>query len=144
MAFLVGLALAIAVSVSATFIGFDRDRAFYPVVTVVVASYYDLFAVMAGSAQTLSLETVAFSAFALVSVVGFRTNLWLVVGALAGHGVFDVVHSRLISNLGVPEWWPMFCSSYDIAAAAYLAWLLSRQVLAAKAGFEPQLDGRIL
>jgi hypothetical protein len=22
------------------------------------------------------------------------------------------------------EWWPMFCLTYDIAAAGYLAWLL--------------------
>lgn len=38
MEFLIGAVLALSVGFSATFIGLDRDRAFYPMVTVVVAS----------------------------------------------------------------------------------------------------------
>jgi hypothetical protein len=57
-------------------------------------------------------------------VVGFRTSLWLVAAALAAHGLFDLVHARLIINPGVPTWWPPFCLSFDVVAAAYLAWLL--------------------
>lgn len=49
MAFLVGAILALTVGLFATFVGLDRDRASYPVVTMVVASYYALFAVMGGS-----------------------------------------------------------------------------------------------
>lgn len=134
MEYVVGVSLALAVSLFATFVGFDRDRAFYPVVTVVVASYYDLFAVMGGSAQALYLETAGFVAFVVVAVIGFKTNLWLVVAALAGHGVFDFFHPLLITNDGIPGWWPMFCMTYDVVAAAYLAWLLSRSVLAAEPG----------
>ena len=29
----------------------------------------------------------------------------------------------MISNPGVPSFWPAFCLAYDVAAAAYLAWL---------------------
>ena len=134
MEYLAGISLALAVSLFATFAGFDRDRALYPMMTVVIASYYDLFAVMDGSAHALGLETIALSAFVLVSVIGFRTNLWLVVGALAGHGLFDLIHPVLITNAGVPAWWPMFCLTYDVVAAAYLAWLLSHSALAAEAG----------
>jgi hypothetical protein len=33
----------------------------------------------------------------------------------------------MITNPGVPEWWPMFCLSYDAAAGAFLAYLLLRR-----------------
>jgi len=46
------------------------------------------------------------------------------VGALAVHGILDLVHDRVISNQGVPPWWPAFSLAYDLTAAAYLAWLL--------------------
>ena len=124
MEFLVGVSLALAVSLAASFVGLDRDRAFYPTLTAVIASYYGLFAVMGGSTQALAMESLVVAAFLFVAILGFRTNLWLVVGALALHGVFDLIHGQLISNPGVPSWWPMFCLSYDITAAGYLAWLL--------------------
>lgn len=127
MAYLVGLFLALAVSAFATLLGFDKDRAFYPTVMIVIASYYGLFAVMGGSVQVLLLESIAIAAFSTVSVLGFKRNLWWVVGALAGHGIFDFFHSHIVTNPGVPIWWPTFCLSYDIIAAAYLAWLLKRR-----------------
>jgi hypothetical protein len=48
----------------------------------------------------------------------------VVVPALAAHGVFDLAHGRIISNPGVPPWWPAFCGTYDVTAAAFLAWRL--------------------
>ena len=46
MALVIGALLAFAVGLFANGLGLDRDRAFYPVVTIVIASYYALFAVM--------------------------------------------------------------------------------------------------
>ena len=124
MAFMIGALLALAVGVFATASGLDRDRGFYPTVTIVIAAYYALFAVMGGSTNALVLECVVGAAFLGAAVSGFRSSLWIVVLALAGHGVFDLAHSRVISNPGVPAWWPAFCLTYDVTAAAYLAWLL--------------------
>jgi hypothetical protein len=124
--FFIGAGLALSVGLSATFLGLDRDRAFYPTVMIVIASYYGLFAVMSGSVQVLALESIAIVAFLAASIAGFKRSLWLVVVALATHGVFDFVHGQLIANPGVPLWWPIFCLAYDVVAAAYLAWLLSR------------------
>jgi hypothetical protein len=124
VAVLVGALLAFAVGLLATAVGLDRDRAFYPTVTIVIASYYALFAVMGASTNALLLESVVGAVFIAVAVSGFRSSLWLVVLALAAHGVFDVAHSRVISNPGVPAWWPAFCLTFDVTAAAYLAWLL--------------------
>ena len=79
---------------------------------------------MGGSIQVLMIESMVIAAFLGASIAGFRRSLWLVVAALAAHGVFDLVHGHLIENPGVPPWWPPFCLAFDIVAAAYLAWLL--------------------
>jgi hypothetical protein len=131
--FLIGAVLALSVGLSATFIGLDRDRAFYPTVMAVIASYYGLFAVMGGSPQALGVESIVIVAFLVASIAGFKHSLWLVVAALAAHGVFDFFHSGLIANPGVPAWWPQFCLAYDVVAAAYLASLLSRSKVRAVA-----------
>lgn len=133
MAFLIGAVLALSVGLFATFIGLDRDRAFYPTVMIVIALYYALFAVMDGSIQVLMIESMVIVAFLGASIAGFKRSLWLVVTALAAHGVFDFVHGDLIENRGVPPWWPIFCLAYDVVAAAYLAWLLLRSKVHAPA-----------
>ena len=133
VAFFVGAGLALSVGLSATFLGLDPDRAFYPLVMIVIASYYGLFAVMGGSVQILALESIAIVAFLAASIAGFKRSLWLVVAALAAHGVYDIVHGQLIANPGVPLWWPACCSALDLVAAAYLAWLLSRSKVRAAA-----------
>jgi len=48
VAFVIGTLLAIGVGLLGRGAGFDRDRAYYPVVSIVVAAYYALFAVMGG------------------------------------------------------------------------------------------------
>jgi hypothetical protein len=126
MPYLAGIVLAVTVSGLATLIGLDRDRAFYPTVLVVVASYYVLFAVMGGSGHALVVETLVMTGFLLVAVIGFKKSLWLVVAALAAHGVFDLFHGHVVANPGVPAWWPAFCLTYDVTAAAFLGWLLTR------------------
>jgi hypothetical protein len=124
VALLVGALLALAVGLSMTAIGFDRDRSFYPTVMIVIASLYALFAVMGASPNALVIEAVAGAAFIAAAVAGFKSSLWLVALALVAHGVFDLVHGRLIFNPGVPVWWPPFCLAYDVVAGVYLAWLL--------------------
>ena len=128
----VGVLLAIAVGLLGTLAGLERDRAYYPVVTIVIASYYALFAVLGGSSQALLLESVVGMLFVAAAIAGFRRSLWMAAGALAAHGLFDFVHSGLIPNPGVPAWWPAFCLAFDVTAAAYLAWRLKgRRVRAA-------------
>jgi len=127
-----GVVLAIAVAIFARVVGFDRERVFYPVVLVVVASYYDLFAIMAGGASLVP-EMIGFVLFTSAAAIGFRTSLWVVVVGLAGHGVFDFFHNALIDDPGVPPWWPSWCLSYDVAAAACLAALIRTRAVSARA-----------
>jgi hypothetical protein len=82
---------------------------------------------MSGSVQTVLLESIVMTGFAIAAVVGFKSSAWIVVGALAGHGVFDALHGKVIENSGVPVWWPAWCLAYDLGAAASLAWLIKRE-----------------
>jgi hypothetical protein len=129
--YVVGIVLSIGVALFARFVKLDRDRAFYPTVTIVIASYYVLFAVMSGSIQAVVIESAVMTLFAAAAVVGFKSNAWIVVVALAGHGVFDAVHGHVIENAGVPAWWPAWCFSYDVGAAGCLAWLITRRRVSA-------------
>lgn len=121
MEYVIGMLLAVLTFLIVTVVGLDRGRSFYPVVMIVIASYYCLFAVMGGSRSALWLDGAIALFFAGAAVIGFRTTLWLVAAALAAHGAMDLFHHHLIANAGVPSWWPGFCAAFDIVAAAYLA-----------------------
>lgn len=127
MSYLIGIVLALAICTSAVLIGLSRDRAFYPTMLIVIASYYVLFAVMGGSHRALVAESLVMCVFAAIAVVGFNRSLWLVVVGLAAHGVFDAFHGRLHVTSSTPPWWPAFCLAFDVTAAAFLALLLRRR-----------------
>ena len=121
MEYLIGVILSLAVAGFAAVVGFDRERAFYPTVLIVVASYYVLFAAMGASGRTLIIESMVAGVFLLFAAFGFKRNYWLVVAALVGHGVFDFIHPSFIHNPGVPQWWRGFCLAFDVVFGALLA-----------------------
>jgi hypothetical protein len=121
---MIGLVLALVICVFSTFVRLDRDLALYPVLLIVFAGYYVLFGVIGGSTHALLLEIGFAVVFIAIAVIGFLREPLLVVFGLAAHGVFDFVHARLFADPGVPAWWPAFCLSYDVVAAAYFAWRL--------------------
>jgi len=91
-----------------------------------------LFAATAASVRTLVLEIAVASGFLLLATIGYMRSLWLVAIAIAGHGVFDLVHHFLIENPGVPRWWPGFCSAFDVSLGGLLAVRLLRDRLAVR------------
>lgn len=118
MPIMLGVALAVVIAISARWMQFDRDRSFYPTVLIVIASYYLLFACMAGQAVfEEALVALAFTAAALLAA--FYWPLGVGVG-IALHGVFDILHDGLIDNPGVPIWWPAFCAAVDITLGFWL------------------------
>jgi len=119
---IIGLALALAVGGFARWIGLDRDRTFYSTVMMVIAFLYVLFAA-AGDPAALPVEALVGTGFFTLAALGFKKSAWLVVAALVGHGLFDLVHPHVVENHGVPPWWPYFCSAYDITAGALLGYL---------------------
>ena len=53
MPYAIGVVLSVSVALLARRVGFDRDRAFYPTVLIVIASYYVLSAAMSASVHTV-------------------------------------------------------------------------------------------
>ena len=127
MEYLIGVVLSIAVCVFALLAGLDRDRVFYPTMLAVIATYYILFAVIGTSHRAIWIESLVAGFFLGIAVAGFKTNLWFVVAALAGHGVFDFFHHLFIENPGVPVWWPGFCLAFDVIAGGFLTLLLIKR-----------------
>ena len=127
MEYLIGLVLPLAVAGYCIAIGFDRDRSFYPVVLMVIASFYVLFATMDVSLRALGAEIAVAVGFWLLAALGFKKNLWIVAAATAGHGVFDLVHHLFIDNPGMPPFWPGFCMTFDVVFGAVVAVRLMRQ-----------------
>lgn len=127
MALLIGMILAVVLGIFGSVVGFDRERSYYATVLAVIALLYGLWGVLSGSTTTLLLECAVATVFLILSVLGFKISQWFLVAGLAAHGVFDFFHSHLFVNTGAPVWWPGFCGGYDVAAAAYLAWLLWRR-----------------
>jgi|GEM_PF-2984454 len=54
LAALIGIALALALGAFATALRLDRDRAFYPMMLMVSASYYVRFGIMSCNASIVS------------------------------------------------------------------------------------------
>lgn len=127
MEYVVGIVLALTLAGGATAIGFDRSRTFYPVILIMIASYYCLFAAMSGSETALWQDTFIAALFAGLAIAGFRSSLWLIVAALGAHSAMDVIHHNIVTNAGVPLWWPGFCSIVDVTAATYLAICIRRR-----------------
>jgi hypothetical protein len=92
---------------------------------IVVATYYVLFAVIDGRNDVLLSELAIAAVFTGLAVVGFKRNLWIAVGAIAGHGVMDFFHHNLVHNSGVPRGWPGFCMTFDLTAAAFVGCVLA-------------------
>lgn len=123
MGYAVGFVLALVVAAFARLAGLDRDRSFYPTVLIVVASYYVLFAVMGGAPRALVGELMVMGLFVALAIGGLKWSSWMVAAGLAGHGIFDFVHASVVSNPGVPEFWPAFCGAYDVTAGVLLAYI---------------------
>jgi hypothetical protein len=127
MGTIVGIVVGLLASLLGRVAGFDRDRAYYPTLLIVVASYYVLFAAIGNSTHALLAESAVMVVFVAAAVAAFRGPMWIAAAGLVGHGAFDLLlHGHVVANPGMPAWWPPFCAAFDIAAGLFLAGLLAR------------------
>jgi hypothetical protein len=103
---------------------------FYSTVLIVIALVYVLFAVMAGQASTIIVESAIAAVFVGLAIAGARWDRSRAAGLLVAiglvvHGGYDLVHDVLITNAAVPSWWPIFCGVVDVVLGG---WLGSRAV----------------
>ncbi len=132
MEYLTGTLIGVGVAALVALSGMDRERCCYPIILIVVAAYYVLFAAMGGSTDALAAEIAAGLGFTALAVLGFRKNLLLVAAAVAGHGLFDLVHHLFIQNPGVPVWWPGFCAEADLILGGWFGLRLRSAPVAAR------------
>lgn len=119
---IIGATLGIILAIFARLTKFDRDRSYYAVVLIVIATYYVLFACIANEA--IVAEIFVASLFSILATLGgLRWQILLGIG-ICLHGVFDFMHGYIISNPGVPIWWPAFCGSIDIVLGLWVIFLV--------------------
>ena len=70
MAYAIGAGLALVAGLFIWRVGLDKDRAAYPLILIVIAILYELFAVLGGSTTALVSELLPTTIFIAVSVLG--------------------------------------------------------------------------
>ena len=124
----VGAAVGVLTIVSARII--RGQRWVYALGLLTLPSLYAAFALQAGQqgvAVKEMMNGIPFVAAGLVFACFSIRQSAVVVGAFwILHGLYDVIHSRLTANAGVPGWYPMWCFSVDVVIGVYLLWLSRR------------------
>jgi len=114
MEYFFGIVLGLVIVVAAHTLKYDRDRSFYPVILIVIALYYVLFAFMNENTGIIITELIIALGFTAIAIVGAKISLLIIGGGLLLHGLFDLFHHQIISYPEVPEWWPGFCAGVDV------------------------------
>lgn len=125
---LVGAAVGVLTIVAARTI--RGQRWLYAIGLLTLPSLYALFAFHAGE-QAVGVKEMMYGipfvvAGLVFSFVSIRHSAVAVGAFWILHGVYDLMHSRLIANAGVPDWYPVWCFSVDVVIGAYLLWLSRR------------------
>lgn len=92
----------------------------YAMGVAVIAAVYIGLSVADGRPKVIAVETAVATLFLVVAAAGITGSTWLLVAALAGHGVKDSWQHRaqFVANT---QWWPPFCAVVDAVVAVVLA-----------------------
>ncbi len=106
------------------------QRWLYAIGLLVLPGLYALFALLAGD-RAVAVREMAYGIPFLAAGLGFaivsvRHSAVAVGSFWILHGLYDLVHGRLLSNPGVPGWYPVWCCAVDVVIGAYLLWLSRR------------------
>jgi hypothetical protein len=96
------------------------DSTVYALGLALIAAIYIGFSVADGRGKVIAVETAVATVFVVVAAVAVTGSAWLLVAGLAGHGLKDLWQQRtgFVANT---RWWPPFCASVDVVAAALIA-----------------------
>ena len=128
IAALIGATVGVLTIVLARFI--RGERWVYAVGLLTLPSLYAFFALRAGEPAVAVREMIYGIPYVIGALmfafVGVRQSA-VVVGLLwLLHGLYDLVHGQLVTNPGVPGWYPIWCFMVDAVIGAYLLWLSRR------------------
>lgn len=92
---------------------------------------YMVFALSVGDMHAFGLELAYGLPYFVSGYVcftrGFKGSGILVVALWMGHAVYDIYHHVLVTNAGMPGWYPAFCLGFDLIMVVYLSRLVMRQ-----------------
>ncbi len=99
----------------------------YALSLALIAAVYIGFAVADGRPMVIAVECAVAGAFVVLAAVVVTGPAWLLVIGFAGHGVKDLWQHRshFVANT---RWWPPFCMTIDLVAAAIIAVAVVRGV----------------
>ena len=125
---LVGAAVGVLTIVIARAI--RGERWLYSLGLLTLPGLYASFALRAGE-QSVALREMIYGVPYVVAglFLAFVSVRWsaVVVGLFwLLHGLYDLVHGQLITNNGVPVWYPVFCFVVDAVVGSYVLWLSRR------------------
>jgi uncharacterized membrane protein HdeD (DUF308 family) len=125
---LVGAAVGVLTIVSARFM--RGERWLYSLGLLALPGIYVFFALQTGEPAAAVKEMiygVPYVVAGLVLTFVSTRQSAVVVGVMwLLHGLYDLMHGQLITNTGVPDWYPTFCAVVDAVIGAYLLWLSRR------------------
>ncbi|GAC23673.1 hypothetical protein GMES_1374 [Paraglaciecola mesophila KMM 241] len=105
---------------------FDKDRSFFPTLTIVIASYYPLFGVL--ESRFIWHEWMVFVLFTLITLYWYSRYTLAIGVLLIGHGLYDfAMHIGSVGN-HIPQWWPMFCGALDVTLGSWVLWYCTNKV----------------
>jgi hypothetical protein len=99
----------------------------YALGLTLIAAVYIGFAVADGRPVVVVVETAVASLFVLVAAISVTGSGWWFVAGLVGHGLKDLWQHRtgFVANT---RWWPPFCATVDVVAAALVAIAITADV----------------
>lgn len=128
IAALVGAAVGVLTILFARLI--RGERWVYAVGLLTLPALYASFALRAGEQAIGAKEMIYgipfFVAGLLFAFVSVRQSAVVVGVFWLLHGLYDLVHSQLFTNPGVPAWYPIFCFVVDAVIGVYVLWLSRR------------------
>jgi hypothetical protein len=106
------------------------QRWLYSLGLLTLPSLYAFFALQAGEQAVAVKEMIYGTPYVVAGLVfafvGMRQSAVVIGTFWILHGLYDLMHGRLITNVGVPEWYPVFCFSVDVVIGAYVIWFSRR------------------
>lgn len=125
----IGIAIGVAIALSAIAIAraLRWQHWYYSATLILLPLVYGAFALGAGAGNIALNELLLGIPFLVVGTGllfrGMRRSAILVGCLWLSHGAYDLVHDLLLSNPGVPSWYPALCAGFDLSIGSYVLWL---------------------
>jgi hypothetical protein len=93
----------------------------YAIGLIVAAALYLVFSVTAFNSTWLMVELIGVAIFTVIAWLGLRFTVWFLVFGWTIHVAWDVCLHLISQQAFVPDWYPVFCISFDLIVAGAIA-----------------------